>query len=91
MGSSTTGNGTGGIGDAVSEHPWGEVVAEFQLCQDPAAERTVFTCADLANHATSFPCTGGYHVGTGQWIRCVCRCHQDVQQAGVTSPEVDGR
>jgi hypothetical protein len=68
----------------MAEHPWGEVVAAVSLCADPASDGIVFTCADLADSIRRFACTGGYHVGTGQWIRCTCRCHEfDSSPAGV--------
>jgi hypothetical protein len=68
----------------VTGHSWGEVVAEVALCADSASDGIVFVCADFADGLRRFACTGGYHVGTGKWIRCNCRCHQVTGLVGIT-------
>jgi hypothetical protein len=60
----------------VSEHPWGQVLAELHLCSGPPVRGFTFVCANRADNKTTWACTGGQHVAPGQWIRCTCDCHQ---------------
>lgn len=41
----------------------------------------VFTCAEMADGAESFPCTGSAHVGPDHLI-CTCSCHGEVPDIG---------